>query len=250
MLEGRLTWLEGARVLVALRSEVGLEDDADFGPFVLIESETDHLPIGPQRVHWSEEALFRKESDVRRAEEWAKQTALKEAQRLVERFGSANAVATIEILMRRHLQRACGQECVDWAIGMLERSVESRSLLLLAGLTPPLNHFEICALRDRALEEIRPPELSVADPVMAYVAEIVAPAMWDPGALRDVFERVTRLAIELGYPDDLQPFYNLHYAAEDLLHEDVQRYWPAANRENIDRIMRQEAERFVARHAV
>ena len=151
--------------------------------------------------------------------------------------------------MRRHMQRSCGQECVDWAIGMLERGVESRSLLLLAGLSPPLNHFEVCALRERALAEIEPPELSIADPVMAYVTEIVAVALWDAGALRLAFNRVTSLAIELGYPPELRPFYNLHFAAQDLLQGDVQWYWPDATRENIDQIMREEAEGFLARHA-
>ena len=151
--------------------------------------------------------------------------------------------------MRRHMERACGQECVDWAIGLLERGVESPSLLLLAGLTPPLNHFEIRALRERALEEIEPAELSIADPVMAYVIETVAAARWDADALRLAFDRITSLAIELGYPHDLRPFYNLHFAAEDLLRGDEQWYWPGATRENIDQIMRDEAEGFLARHA-
>lgn len=55
------------------------------------------------------------------------------------------APKTVEILARRRLDRECGQECVDWAIGMLEHGYgyDSKSLRALAGLTPPFHHFEM-----------------------------------------------------------------------------------------------------------
>ena len=158
------------------------------------------------------------------------------------------AVSTIEILARRKLDRSCGQECVDWAIGMLERGFESRSLLMLAGVTPPLNHFEIRDLRDRALEEMGLPEHHIEDPVTAHVVAMVSAALSDVSALREVFATVARLATETGYPNDLMPFYLLHFADEDLRYQDMQWYWPEANRTNIGRIMREEAEHFVAKY--
>ena len=158
------------------------------------------------------------------------------------------AVSTIEILARRKLERSCGQECVDWAIGMLERGFESRSLLLLAGMTPPLHHFEIRDLRDRALEEMGLPEHHIEDPVIAYVVAMVSAALSDVGALRETFATVARLAMETGYPNELMPFYLLNEADEDLRHRDIQFYWPDANRANIGRIMLEEAERFVAKY--
>jgi hypothetical protein len=248
MLAGRVSYLDGARALLRLRAKAGLEDDPTFTAFVLIESETDHLPIGQQRKYWSNAALVAKESEIRRAEEWAVRTAELETRRLATRF-HAQTPTTLEILARRMLERESGQECVDWAIAMLEVGYESRSLLVLAGLTPPFNHFEVSSFRDRALQEIRPPELGIEDPVNAHVAEIVFEAIYDAGTLRDVFARVANLAIELGYPLDLQPFFNLHFAAQDLLHSDMQWYWPGATNDNIEEIMVQEARRFVARYA-
>jgi hypothetical protein len=168
--------------------------------------------------------------------------------RMAERKMHVMAVSTIEILARRKLECSCGQECVDWAIGMLERGFESRSLLMLAGMTPPLHHFEIRDLRDRALEEMGLPERHIEDPVTAYVVAMVSAALADVGALREVFATVARIAIETGYPNELMPFYLLHFAAEDLRHQDTQWYWPEANRTNIYRIMREEAERFVAKY--
>ena len=61
--------------------------------------------------------------------------------------------------------------------------------------------------------------------------------------------QVADLAIELGYPSDLEPFSSLHFAAEDLLQAEMQWYWPDATRENIDQIVREEAQRFVSSHA-
>ena len=69
-------------------------------------------------------------------------------------------------------EAADGEECVDWAASMLEQGYDSTSLRILAGLSPPLNHFEVAELRDRVLSEIRPPELEIEDSINAYVAEI------------------------------------------------------------------------------
>jgi hypothetical protein len=78
---------------------------------------------------------------------------------------------------------------------------------------------------------------------------MVSVVFHDAGALRDVFSQVATLAVEFDYRPELMPFYNLHYAAEDLRSSDTQWYWPAATRANIEQIMQQEAERFVARYA-
>ena len=54
MLSGRLSFLEGARLLSHLRVALRLPvDDPDFLPFVATDSETDHLPLGDVRRFWS-----------------------------------------------------------------------------------------------------------------------------------------------------------------------------------------------------
>ena len=135
---------------------------------------------------------------------------------------------------------------MDWAIGMLERGYDSLTLRVLAGSAPPLNHFEIAELRDRALEETTPPELALEDPVTAFVREVAARSLSDDKELGPVFREISQLAIELGYPRELEPFYKLRFAWEDLQTSDEQRYWQGAMRENIEQLMRREAERFVS----
>lgn len=87
MLDGSIPYLEGAIKLCSLRHEVDVpEDDEDFMAFVLVASETDHLPIGVQRQHWSEQSLARHEPEIQKSTLWAKNVSLSECKSLVERF--------------------------------------------------------------------------------------------------------------------------------------------------------------------
>src|SRR6478735_625598 len=45
-------------------------------------------------------------------------------------------------------------ECVDWAIEMLELGHETEHLLILAGLSKPTNYFETTDYLRRALQEL------------------------------------------------------------------------------------------------
>jgi hypothetical protein len=155
--------------------------------------------------------------------------------------------STAEILARRALQKACGGECVDWAIAMLERGYDSRSLRILAGTDPPFNHFELAELRDKALDDIgasREPENALT----TFAAEILRSGLAGERRLWEAVVHVKDLCIEADYARELYPFYLLAFAAEDLEHEPVQWYWEGADRSNIDRIIREQARIFVEKH--
>ena len=105
MLTGELSYLDGARFIRESCWAAQLEDDSDIAAFVLIESETDHLPLGPSRKDWSPAALEDKEFDLRRAEDWARGTAEEEVKNLVRRFGGlvdrAGLVTDLDLVHRR-----------------------------------------------------------------------------------------------------------------------------------------------------
>ena len=88
ILAGEIDVLDGSSQIAGLRGqiEIDLHDD-DIMAFVLVESETDHLPIGAEAQNWSDEALARKEPDLRRAREWAMNNVRAECANLVSRFG-------------------------------------------------------------------------------------------------------------------------------------------------------------------
>ncbi|WP_322011756.1 DUF2489 domain-containing protein [Paraburkholderia sp. J12] len=90
MLDGKLFFLEGAAQVLAIRSQLSeiADRDPDFDVFVVIRSETDHLPLEEQRPLWSPEALARLEPELTNAEEWAGSFAQQACRNLIDRFGN------------------------------------------------------------------------------------------------------------------------------------------------------------------
>jgi len=60
---GRIGVTEGCRNIVALRAALGEEKNELFKPFVAVDSETDHFPLGEVRNGWSAVALDREDKE-------------------------------------------------------------------------------------------------------------------------------------------------------------------------------------------
>jgi hypothetical protein len=89
MLAGRLTYIEGARKIVAAWRASKLDErDADVLPFVGIDSETEALPFGEMRAHWEPAALDALRPEIDRMEVWARQFGELHCRNLVARFSS------------------------------------------------------------------------------------------------------------------------------------------------------------------
>ena len=90
ILDGEIDVLDGSNEIASLRSEVEVEDsDQDFMAFGIVSSETDHLPIGREALNWSNEALVRKEPELKSSREWAIEIVRAECASLVVRFADA-----------------------------------------------------------------------------------------------------------------------------------------------------------------
>ena len=89
VLKGDLSILKAAIEIVKIRFELDVdENDKDLIAFVAIESEIDHLPIGPERKYWNEDALKEKDKEINESEKWANEFGLEACQRLIDRFGA------------------------------------------------------------------------------------------------------------------------------------------------------------------
>jgi hypothetical protein len=87
MLDGRTSFIVGARRLLALRDESGPASDAsDFEAFVIIDSETDELPLGAVQSRWNADSLARLRPDIEEAEQWARETGTSACLLLIEKF--------------------------------------------------------------------------------------------------------------------------------------------------------------------
>jgi hypothetical protein len=90
VLLGQISPVIGAQELLRLRPALGVTAaDAGFQVFNLIDSESQGVPIGPMRQHWSQEALLAKAEDVRRTEQWALETGAEAFREVVTRFGDS-----------------------------------------------------------------------------------------------------------------------------------------------------------------
>ena len=89
ILAGRLTYIEGARKIVAAWWDSSLDEwDADFLPFVGIASETEVLPFGEMRAYWQPAALDALQPEIDRMEAWARRFGEPYCRNLVARFSS------------------------------------------------------------------------------------------------------------------------------------------------------------------
>jgi hypothetical protein len=88
ILAGEMTFMDGAEQIWRLRDKVGgvSDEDPDFEIFMVISSETDHLPLARTRHLWSGSALERLAPELERTEEWARSIASNACNSLVERF--------------------------------------------------------------------------------------------------------------------------------------------------------------------
>jgi hypothetical protein len=84
LLTGQLGVIAASRELSPLRHEVETELAEVLVTFTAIDSETDALPIGEVRLHWSQEALERKDREITEAEQYYRDTAMEAATRLLQ----------------------------------------------------------------------------------------------------------------------------------------------------------------------
>ena len=90
MLAGNLSYIEGAREIVAAATTARLQEgDADLLPFVGILSETDALPFGEVRKHWQAAALDALQAEIDQKEAWARRSGEPHCRSFVERFSKA-----------------------------------------------------------------------------------------------------------------------------------------------------------------
>lgn len=85
VLNGDMKVIEASRVLLKLKRSAGLAGEV-FLPFIAIDSETDHLPVGPERELWPAEALAKKDQEIREVEEMYADIAREACSLIIEQF--------------------------------------------------------------------------------------------------------------------------------------------------------------------
>jgi Protein of unknown function (DUF2489) len=88
MLNKEISYFEGSREVFRLRSEIDdvSNSDPDFNSFVVIYSETMHLPYQAQRNLWSPKALEKLDTEFIKIEEWADKFAPQSCLNLIKKY--------------------------------------------------------------------------------------------------------------------------------------------------------------------
>ena len=130
-----------------------------------------------------------------------------------------------------------GESCIKWACDALCEGYESPSLIILAGLTQPLDTHEI---RDYALKAFNELNINIpegAAAVSALAHDIIQDFVKHPSSVYETLILLSDLCVEEDYQSDIYDFYSLRWAYSDLQDSEVQWYWDGATKENIDKIV-------------
>lgn len=90
VLEGKVSVIEASRKLVSLHYEENLENEEYFKVFWVVDSETDHLPMGRHRENYSAEKLLEIDNEVRAYEQFHKKAVILACEHIVEKYGREN----------------------------------------------------------------------------------------------------------------------------------------------------------------
>jgi hypothetical protein len=147
--------------------------------------------------------------------------------------------STAEILAFKVLNRNVTKKWISWAVDMIMAGIETENLLILAGESEPYNQFELHRLTDKIFNELN---ISLDDKdqiiknYVCYLIDKMLAGEMQPFYLLDILKD---LCIELVYKKYLYDFYLLYFAKDDLNYSNNQCYWPNANKENIDSLIKE-----------
>jgi hypothetical protein len=141
-------------------------------------------------------------------------------------------------------------ECVDWAFEMITLGYETEHLLILAGLTKPVNYFEATSYIDAALKELNLQPKIGNEAIISYCSYYIIliaqgiKVKLNLSILRDA-------CINMDMSPLIFDFYLLAFAWDDLDWNDGQQWhWDGADLDNIEAITIETAKNWLAKNNV
>jgi hypothetical protein len=153
--------------------------------------------------------------------------------------------STAEMLAYKALNRSVDETWINWALDMLMAGFETENLVILAGITPFYNQFELKVLTDKVFDELNLDYSDADKAVKNYASFLIDQCLRGERNYISVLGILKDLCIELDYDKHLYDFYSLYFAKDDLLTSENQWYWDGADRSNIDRIIKEYFENWL-----
>ncbi|GAB2616303.1 hypothetical protein GCM10027035_10870 [Emticicia sediminis] len=144
---------------------------------------------------------------------------------------------TYKIVAISDLPQSNINECIDWAIEMLILGYETPSLLILAGLSKPVNFFELNDYLQTTLKELNIQSKNGDEAILSYCSFYIK-KISDGIDIEENLKEVYVFCLNNDYEDLVFDFYLLYWALDDIKHgEEFTHYWNDANRYNIRNII-------------
>lgn len=126
-------------------------------------------------------------------------------------------------------------ECIDWAIEMIELGHDSPNLLMLASLQKPSNYFEVREHVKNALEELGLQIKHGEDAVKSYSYYFIKQIAKNDNVRQNLTE-LYKLCQARDYEESVYDFYLLYWAWDELDYHDTSSnaYWDGVTRTNIE----------------
>lgn len=136
---------------------------------------------------------------------------------------------------------------IDWAIELIEKGIETENLLILASFSKPVDGYEIkpyvsAALNDLNLEE-KYGEFSIVAEVHFYLNELIKST-----SVREHLNQLYQLSLKYNREVGLDTFYRLYHAWLELDDFGVNYYYEGANLENIEQVIKEQAQIWIDTH--
>jgi hypothetical protein len=139
-------------------------------------------------------------------------------------------------------------ECIDWAIEMINLGYENENILILAGLSKPANYFETIKYLNSALSELNLQPKSGEEGIVSYGHYLIS-LISSGRSVRQSLGEITDISIGTENSNILFDFRLLYWAWGDLdYNKDYQHYWEGANINNIEQIAIEVARQWLRLH--
>lgn len=134
------------------------------------------------------------------------------------------------------------QDCVDWAIVMLQLGHETPNLLMLSATSKSASYFEVRPYLEDAIRELGLEMKSGNGAIISYACYYVCQISKSED-VRSNLKKLYEFCQQRDYEDLVYDFYLLHWAWDQIDHDDsnFNHYWEGANKNNIKKIVKEVA---------
>jgi len=156
-------------------------------------------------------------------------------------------LSTYKILKEKACNADIDESWTDWAIEMIQAGYEADSLYQLAGISKPVNQFELQDLTDKVLKDLQLDYSDKRKAIKNYAYFLAKSNLDNREKYYEVLKEFRGIYYELDMDSEFQDLVLLYWAKDDLIYDENQHYWDGANRINIDNIIKEQFEIYTNR---